>query len=56
MVAPNKESGMSESERDIETRIQRRAYELWEEAGRPEGRGDARLSNAVHCTSASPSL
>ena len=31
---------MSDSGTDIETRVRRRAYELWEEAGRPEGRGD----------------
>ena len=31
---------MSDRDRDIETRVRQRAYELWEEAGRPEGRGD----------------
>ena len=31
---------MSESEQDIEARVRRRAYELWEQDGRPDGRGD----------------
>ena len=29
-----------DSERDIAERVKRRAYELWEAAGRPEGRGE----------------
>ena len=31
---------MSSNEEDIEQRVRRRAYELWEAAGRPNGRGD----------------
>jgi hypothetical protein len=31
---------MSDREPDIEEQVRQRAYELWEEAGRPEGRGD----------------
>ena len=31
---------MSDREPDIEERVRQRAYELWEEAGRPQGRGD----------------
>ena len=31
---------MSESEHDTGEQVRRRAYELWEAAGRPEGRGD----------------
>ena len=31
---------MSDRGPDIEEQVRRRAYELWEEAGRPEGRGD----------------
>jgi hypothetical protein len=31
---------MSDSEQDIETRIRERAYALWDQDGRPEGRAD----------------
>jgi hypothetical protein len=31
---------MTESEQSFEERVRRRAYELWEEAGRPTGRAD----------------
>ena len=31
---------MSDNEQDVEERVRRRAYGLWEEAGRPEGRGN----------------
>ncbi len=31
---------MSEAEQDLERRIRERAYALWEEDGRPEGRAD----------------
>jgi hypothetical protein len=37
-VVRNEESEMSDTTGDIEKRVQRRAYELWEDAGRPEGR------------------
>jgi hypothetical protein len=31
---------MAEPEQSFEERVRRRAYELWEEAGRPVGRAD----------------
>ena len=31
---------MSDTEQDLERRIRERAYALWEEDGRPEGRAD----------------
>jgi hypothetical protein len=31
---------MAESEQSFEERVRQRAYELWEEAGRPVGRAD----------------
>ena len=31
---------MSESENDVEADVRARAYDLWEAAGWPEGRGD----------------
>jgi hypothetical protein len=31
---------MSDVEQDIETRIRERAYALWDQDGRPEGRAD----------------
>jgi hypothetical protein len=31
---------MSDIKKDLETRIRERAYTLWEEDGRPEGRAD----------------
>jgi hypothetical protein len=31
---------MSDDEMGIEERVRRRAYELWEEAGRPDDRGN----------------
>ena len=31
---------MSESENDLEADVRARAYDLWEAAGRPDGRGD----------------
>jgi hypothetical protein len=31
---------MTEPEQSFEERVRRRAYELWEEAGRPPGRAD----------------
>lgn len=31
---------MTEAPEDISERVRRRAYELWEQAGRPHGRSD----------------
>ena len=31
---------MAEAERNSEEQVRRRAYELWEKAGQPEGRGE----------------
>ena len=31
---------MSEAERNSEEQVRRRAHELWEKAGQPEGRGE----------------